>query len=344
MQFNPNVKIPQTLLAQCPEYRETPLLAVDSLCSTTIWIKDESSRMGLGSFKALGGFYAIARLIAKAWAEQQEKPKTEYDFNSDEHRRFAKTLTFVCASAGNHGLSVAAGAKVFGANSRVHLARSVPEEFAIRLRAKGATVVSSGLSYEDSVANAITEANEKGFTLVADGSWPGYTKIPSLVMEGYTVIAAELKVQFMRQGLWPTHVYLQAGVGGLAAAMSIIIRSEWPEQPQIVVVEPEAAPCLRDSHLSGKPTRVSGPTSNMGRLDCKEPSILAFEVLNEMADHFITVSDLQAQETTELLGNFNLSSTPSGVAGLAALLHTSNPNCCLSVAARPLVIISEAAL
>lgn len=341
LDFSPDEKAAASLLSQCPAYQETPLLQVDGIGPFTILAKDESARMGLGSFKALGGVYAVAQLIAQAWRKEQIHSAAVYEFNNDEHRKFAASMTFVCASAGNHGMSVAAGAKIFGAQARVHIATSVPEQFALRLREKDAVVIRSGDTYEESVVLAIADANLNGSILLADGSWPGYTDIPSLVMEGYTVMAEEMRVRFEHTGVWPSHVFLQAGVGGLAAAITSMVRRNWTEQPKIIIVEPESAPCLRESHLAGRPLTVAGPISNMGRLDCKQPSIIALQVLNQMADYFVTISDSDAANTVELARRSGISSTPSGIAGLAALLKTKHPGCNLNVAERPLVIISE---
>lgn len=318
-------KRPKALLAACPAYAPSPLheLQVEG---QPVWIKDETGRMGLGAFKALGGVYAVARLI-EAKTGQPADPQTPQP-----------QLSFVCASAGNHGMAVAAGASLFGARARIHLADTVPEGFAERLRAKGAEVVRSGATYEDSIAAAIEDAEHSGAQHLADGSWPGYTEPPRLVMEGYTVIAEEMRERFERSGIWPDHVYLQAGVGGLAAAMAGMIRRNWSRQPRITVVEPEAAPCLKASAAAGAMTTVEGPVSNMGRLDCKTPSILAFDILYAAADDYVTVTDAQATEAAAQAGALGIPSTPSGAAGLAALLRASErPE-------RPLVILSEGAV
>lgn len=270
--------------------------------------------MRLGSFKALGGAYAALRLI---------------------EARGSSNLTFVTASAGNHGLSVAAGARVFGARSRVHVADTVPEAFIERLRAEGADVVRSGEDYEVSVAAAIADADANEAIHLADGSWPGYTETPRLVMEGYTVIAEELREAFEGEGVWPDVVYLQAGVGGLAAAVADRIRASWDVQPRIVVVEPDAAPCLGVSIRAGQAVTVSGPASVMGRLDCKAPSLLALSVLSETADRFMTVSDTQATQACTALKDAGVLTTPSGAAGLAACFVDAEP------AERPLIIVTE---
>jgi len=311
-------------------YAATPLTRPD-IGGTPVWIKDETGRMGLGAFKAIGGTYAVAQLLGDAFG--LDEPSAADLMATD-----APRPTFVCASAGNHGMAVAEGARIFGAGCRIHLSDTVPEAFAGRLRAKGAEVVRSGSVYEESIAAAIEDAEATGAVHLADGSWPGYTEPPRLVMEGYTVMAEEMRETFERSGDWPSHVYLQAGVGGLAAAVAYMIRENWAVQPEIIVVEPEAAPCLRDSKSAGEMVTVEGPVSIQGRLDCKAPSMLAFEILRRAADRYVTVSDAAAQAAADLSAELGMASTPSGAAGLAALLADqagdAPPNA-------PLVILSE---
>ena len=320
---------PLAMLERCPAYAPTPLRDVSALAAEVgvarLWIKDESERMRLGSFKALGGAFAVAQMISEASGEA--------DPTSQAARRTASTMTFITASAGNHGLSIAAGGRIFGTRSVVVLCTSVPEGFANRIRALGADVIRVDGSYEDSVGHATAVAERNGWIHLADGSWEGYIERPALVMEGYTVLAEECRVTFESQAGWPSHVLLQAGVGGFAAAVAAHIRDHWAEQPRIVVVEPDAAPCLKESVRAGTLTRADGPVSNMGRLDCKDASLIAFQSLQQDADLFATVSDRDALAAIDLLKRHGIPSTPSGGAPLAALhqLHLPSDSRCLLV-------------
>jgi diaminopropionate ammonia-lyase len=327
-----DVSAPLRLLAACPAHRPTPLRRLPAGAGADVLVKDETGRMGLGSFKALGGVYAVFRIVADRAGLAVEPASAD----APAFRDAAAGLVFVCASAGNHGLSVAAGAAVFGARARVHLSETVPEGFAARLRAKGAQVVRSGADYEASIAAAIRDAAETGAIHLADGSWPGYVARPRLIMEGYTVMADELRRDFEAGGEWPTHLFLQAGVGGMAGAVADMVRRSWTVQPEIVVVEPEAAPCLAASHAAGRPTRADGPVSCMGRLDCKEPSIIAFSLLEAAGVSYATVSDAEAEAACAALEAEGVLTTPSGAAGYAALTAQSLP-----AGARPLVVASE---
>ncbi|MCV0428511.1 MAG: pyridoxal-phosphate dependent enzyme [Roseibium sp.] len=321
-------------------YKPSPLREALHPGGSPLWLKDETSRMGLGAFKALGGPYAVARLIMEAWKSETGEDITPSRLKDADLRAFASRQSFVCASAGNHGLGVAAGAKELGAKARIYLAKTVPAGFDDRLKERGAEVVRAGETYDDSVAEAIADAERTGATLLADGTWQGYTEIPKLVMEGYTVIAEELRAEFEASGVWPTHVYLQAGVGGLAAAMAHMIRKNWSIQPELIVVEPEAALCLKASHDAGRPVRAEGPDSNMGRLDCKEPSIVAWQTLERCNVRYANLSEEEGELAAEAVTGLGLATTPSGAAGYGALCKDVETGR-LDADARSLVIVSE---
>jgi diaminopropionate ammonia-lyase len=313
------------LLAHCPAHTPTPLLDLPDLARRTgisrLHVKDESRRMGLGSFKALGAAYAIALEAASV-------------VRGDDWANALQGRVFVTASAGNHGLSVAAGARIFGARAIIYLAETVPEAFALRLRSKGAQVVRAGASYEESMQAAECDAKARGWMLLSDSSWPGYTQWPLRVMEGYVQLAAEAAGQIDAP---PTHVLLQAGVGGMAAAVAAHVRTLWGDGPQIIVVEPQAAPALMESIRRGGVATAEGPASNMGRLDCKTPSMIALAGLAREADVFVTISEEEAARGVAELARFGLQTTPSGGAGLAALLA----GLALPADARVLAILSE---
>lgn len=335
-----NVRCPLDLLEVCPSYKQTPIVEISPLNNIRLLVKDETNRMGLGSFKALGGIYAVAKFLLEQWQKENGCELPVQRLTDPEVRSWSNKFTFVCASAGNHGIAVAKGAELFNANCRVHIANPVPASFAQRLATVGAVVVRSGETYEESMVAAMND-NSNGEILLADSSWPGYYHLPMLVMEGYTVIAEEMRQIFLLNDGWPTHVFLQAGVGGLAASMAIEIRKNWKQQPRIIVVEPDAAPCLFESHKLGRATSVSGPISSMGRLDCKEPSLIAFNLLEELADDFVCVSDDDARTAANFLANNELATTPSGAAGLAAILSNEKLDIAIPDNSTCLVIATE---
>jgi diaminopropionate ammonia-lyase len=294
---------PQALVARCPVAAETPLVDAEAIAAQAgvakVWVKDERGRMGLGSFKALGAAYVIAHDATMGKARGQ---------------------TYVTASAGNHGMSVAAGAAAFGAASVVYIAETVPEAFALRLAEQGAKVVRAGATYEASMEAAMQAAADHGWALLSDSSWPGYTVRPHRLMEGYLVLMAEVIAQMPQV---PSHVFLQAGVGGLAGACAALMRAVWGDAPRIVVVEPEAAPALHGSVVAGCPVESSGPVSDMGRLDCKMPSLIALKGLARDADAYALISEGEGQAGAGTAMVAGLPSTPSGAAGIAGLLVLS---------------------
>jgi len=292
-------------------------MLVSDLGIKSLHAKDERQRMGLGSFKALGAAYALAKEAVALGGD----PATALSGR-----------TYVCASAGNHGISMAAGAQLFGAAAVVYLSRTVPESFADRLRDKGADVLRAGGDYEESLVAAMEESEKRGWHLLSDSSWEEYSTPARNVMEGYLVMGAEAAEQIPET---PTHVFLQAGVGGLAAAGAAMARVTWGDAVKIVVVEPEAAPALFNSIEAGKPVNAAGPVSIMGRLDCKEPSHLALKYLAREADAFALVTEREGEEAAARLDDSQMPTTPSGAGGFAGLCGMPQSNM------RALIYVSE---
>jgi diaminopropionate ammonia-lyase len=315
---------PTTLLARCPVAKVTPLVDATGLAElvgvASVHVKDERDRMGLGSFKALGAAYVIAHDAAA--------------IGGDDLSGVLAGRMYVSANAGNHGLSVAAGAKVFGAKAVIYLAEAVPESFAVRLRDMGADVVRAGTNYAQSMETAMADGDANGWTLLSDTSWDEYYEVSHRLMEGYCVLMDEVFAQLPGA---PTHILLQAGVGGLAGAAAAMARAQWGDAPQIIAVEPEFAPALIDSIKAGHSVLADGPTSEMGRLDCKEPSLIALKGLATDADLFVTISEEEAQAAMPVLAAHDLACSTSGGAGLAALLAGLD----LPADARVLAVLSE---
>ncbi|GAB5446545.1 pyridoxal-phosphate dependent enzyme [Gymnodinialimonas sp.] len=316
-----NAQTPSALLKRCPVAGQTPLVAAEALAADlgigALHLKDERARMGLGSFKALGAAYVIA---------------------CDAEAGTAKGRAYYTASAGNHGLSVAAGAQAFGARAVIYLAATVPPAFAARLEDMGAEVRWRGDVYEASMAAAQADAAAEGAVLLSDSSWPGYTDRPWRLMEGYLVLMQEAVAQMPAP---PTHIFLQAGVGGLAASAAAYAREVWGAGPRIVVVEPDAAPALIASVAAGRAVVTEGPASAMGRLDCKEPSLIALKGLARDASDFMVISEEEGFEGARLAESLGLPSTPSGAAGLAGVSAAVNGVFGLDETSRVMVILSE---
>ena len=315
---------PLALIGRCPAASATPLVDAGEIATlagvASVHVKDERSRMNLGSFKALGAAYVIATDAA--------------NIGGDDLSNVLAGRTYVSASAGNHGMSVAAGARIFGAKAVIYLANAVPESFATRLRDMGADVVRHGDTYTQSMDKAMADGEAQGWTLLSDTSWDTYYEPSHRLMEGYNVLMAEVFDQIPTA---PTHILLQAGVGGLAGSAAAMARNEWGDAPQIIVVEPEFAPALIGSVKAGHCIYADGPTSEMGRLDCKEPSLIALKGLSRDADTFVTLSEDEAQSKMPVLAQHGLECSTSGGAGLAALLNGLD----LGPDARVLAVLSE---
>lgn len=333
------------LFAGWPGFQPTPLTRAEGLAraigADQLWLKDESTRLGLGSFKALGGAYAVARTIMQRAGLEGGGPEGVAGIDAlldDRLRQTAANLTFLTASAGNHGIAVAAGAQRFGARARIFLNRTVPASFAARLRALGALVDDSSASYDESLAVARQAAERGEGVLLSDTTWPGYESLPVLIMQGYCLLLDEVARELPAP---PTHLLLQAGVGGMACALAGKARALWGTATQIILVEPERASCLRDSILAGHSVIASGPVSNMGRLDCKEPSLVALRFLSREADQLATISDDEASRATELLARHGYRTSESGAAGVAAALGLKAAGTPLPPGSRLLCLLSE---
>ena len=292
-----------------PGYRTTPLRSAHRLASglglASVHVKDESGRFGLGSFKALGGAYGV--------------------LGATGGKDGAATVT--CASDGNHGRSVAWGARMFGARAVIYLPSHVTEVRARLIRSFGARVVRVGGEYDDAVRQAARDAREQGWTVISDTSYEGYMEIPRTVMAGYTLMVEEALGALAEA---PTHVFVQGGVGGLAAA---VIGHLWErlgaERPTAVVVEPGAADGLYRSARAGAPRAARGDLHTiMAGLSCREISPLAWEIVGVGAHAFMAVADggvppLMRAAATGALGEA-FEGGESGVAGLLGLKEAAD--------------------
>ena len=334
----------------------TPLVALPGLAAElglgALHVKDEGRRLGLGSFKALGGAYALMQLVREEAEARLGRPVSPADLTSDAVRGVASGLTFACATDGNHGRSVAQGAQEVGAKAVIFVHAGVSEARAQAIASFGARIVRVAASYDDSVREASRVAEAEGWTVLSDMSWKGYERIPGLVMQGYTAIVREALAVL---DVPPTHVFLQAGVGGFAAAvaghMAILLGES---RPHVTVVDPERAACLYASAVQGRRVTVpEGESTLMAMLECYEPSLVAFRVLERLADGFMTVDDHAALDAMRRLaepvtGDPAIVAGESGGAGLAGLLIASADTALrdrigLGAEARVLVINTEGA-
>ena len=335
-------------------YEPTPLVTLKALAAelelSRIDYKHEGPRFGLGSFNAIGGSYAALRVLQRELSRKLGRPVSLSDVRNNKCREACEKITLVSATDGNHGRSLAWGCQRVGAPCRIYIHAEVSEGRAQAMRDLGADVVRIDGDYDDSVALARKEADENGWFVVSDTSWLGYTEPPRDVMAGYGVMTREICEELAQA---PTHVFLQGGVGGLAASVAAAFRQYYGgDAPSVVIVEPELAACLYESARVGKATTVAITEETiMAGLSCGEPSEMAWEILVEEASDFLTIPELIVAPTVRLLAR-PLGSDPaveageSAVAGLAALIAARqdaglSDNLGLNADSRVLLIGSE---
>ncbi|PZX26754.1 Amino-acid dehydratase protein [Cupriavidus phytorum] len=308
--------------------RELPGLAA-SLGIAQLSLKDESVRSPLGSFKALGAPIALVRLVLRMFPERDLDP---FELIAGHHAALLRDFTVISATDGNHGRALAAAARSFGCRCVIVLHANVSQEREDAIAACGARIVRIVGNYDESVEEAARLAAANGWTVVSDTSYEGYQDIPRDVMQGYGAIAAEVLAQ---RGVAPgqpcpyTHVFLQGGVGGLAAGVASYLWERFGAgRPTFVVVEPAQADCLYQSALQGRPARATGSVDSvMAGLACGETSPLAWRFLEPSVDVFMTIADDDAVTAMHRLASGDDGDVPvvagesgaAGVAGLAVL-------------------------
>jgi diaminopropionate ammonia-lyase len=337
-------------------YRPTPLVSLPALAAANgvaaIHVKDEGQRLGLRSFKALGGAYAVASLVLAEAGRELGRTLAASDLALPDVRAVAAGITVACATDGNHGRSVAWGAQTAGCRAVIFIHAGVSQSRADAMAAFGAEIRRIDGSYDDSVRIAADSADKEGWIVVSDTSWEGYEAIPLTVMQGYTATIGEA-IDALAEP--PTHIFVQAGVGGLAAAVAAYASQRLgPRAPKIVVVEPERAACLFASAKAGKPVTIPhGEPTVMAMLECATPSPIAFEILSALADGFATLREDQATDVMKRLANPLGGDAPivageSGGTGLAGFLAcntdpSAHAHLGLGPASRILVFNSEGA-
>ncbi len=305
-----------------PAWSLTGLAAALGVAAITV--KDESRRSELASFKALGAPSALVALVQRRW---HDRGWSAAELFAGRHAEALRGFVVISATDGNHGRALAAAAQSLGCRCVIVLHALVSEERESAIAAYGAEIVRIAGDYDASVREAARLAREHGWEVVSDTSYDGYEDVPRDVMQGYAVIADELLETAPEGAHCPwTHVFLQGGVGGLAAG---IVSHFWERygalRPRFVVVEPEQADCLLQSAMQGRATRASGSVDSvMAGLACGETSPLAWRFLQPAVDLFMTVPDTEAEAAMHTLadgagGDIPIVAGESAVAGLAAL-------------------------
>jgi diaminopropionate ammonia-lyase len=310
-----------------PGYRPTPLRrlrdAEAMLAARAVWVKDESDRFGLPAFKVLGASWAVYRKLSEEfgvgfndWNDITELRKRIGDLSP---------LELVTATDGNHGRGVARVASWFGLGARVFMPVGSAEARVEAIRSEGAAVSLVEGSYDDAVAAAAEAAGPQAW-LIQDTAWPGYETVPGWIIEGYSTIGFEVDNALTALGEPPPDlVFVQIGVGSLAAAIVRHYRcGARVRHPRIVGVEPSDAACAFESARAGEPVSVPGPhRSVMAGLNCGTLSSIAWPLVRDGIDLFITIGDSDTFEAMRMLSSKGITSGESGAAGLAGLLVLS---------------------
>jgi diaminopropionate ammonia-lyase len=318
---------------QLPGYRMSPLKGLSNLAARLgvggIWVKDESARLDLQSFKVLGGSYAIYKLIQKRLGLDGQELSFA-DLTDGTIREQLGDLTFAAATDGNHGRGVAWSATQMGFKSVIYVHKLTSRGRIQAIEQSGAKVVVVDGNYDDAVRQVDQDAQHNGWDVVSDTSWEGYEDIPRWVMQGYTTMFSEAQEQLAAQGLsQPTHIFVQAGVGSLAAATIGFYTNLFGDHIRTCVIEPTKAACLYRSALEedGNPRAVEGDLDTiMAGLACGEPNPIAWEILKDRADYFAICPDFVAAMGMRvygvpLQGDPVVISGESGAVTLGALMY-----------------------
>jgi len=308
---------PRAFHRRLPGYAPTPLHDVPALATPLglgrVSVKDESSRLGLPSFKILGASYATYRLLTTRLGSEPE-------WRDVEELRAALAplgaLTLVAATDGNHGRAVARMAALLGYGAHIFVPLGTATARIDAIASEGATVTVVDGTYDDAVTASAARASDD-VLVVSDTSWPGYTEVPRWVIDGYATIFSEVDEQLAAAGVAPPDVVaVPMGVGALAAAAV----EHAPTGAAIVAVEPVDAACGLASAAAGHPVEVPGPhRSIMAGLNCGNVSIVAWPVIERGVDAFVTVTDGAAEDAMRELARAGIVAGETGAAALAGL-------------------------
>ena len=286
-------------------YKPTPLVELNKLSNylnvNKIYYKDEGFRFHLKSFKALGGAFAVDKIVKET-----------------------KTNTVATATAGNHGRSVAWGAQKLGINCKIFISEFVSEERASAMRELGAEVIRVKGNYDASLKECLRKSKENNWEIVQDVSWENYMDVPKYIMAGYSIMIKEIIDELKDEKI--THVFLQAGVGGMAAAAIAGFAKFSKYVPSFIIVEPEDAECVLESIKNSKPTSINiKKESIMGGMSCGDVSTVAWDILKNSSNYCLSISDQGIASVVALLSNEEFSKNKiiageCGVPGIISLI------------------------
>ena len=324
------VKKVRAFHASIPQYAPTPLARLDALAGHLgiqgAYVKDESHRFGLNAFKVLGGSYAIGVYLAGLLGKDISELSYE-ELISPETKAQVGEITFYTTTDGNHGRGVAWAANRLGQKSVVCMPAGSSQVRLENIRKEGAEAFITSTNYDDTVRSTaeLAKADPHG-VMVQDTAWPGYTQIPGWIMQGYSTMAAEADEQLKAQGVTPTHVFIQAGVGSLAGAVQGYFANAYQDAcPTTVIIEAAAADNLYRSAQAGELVAVGGDLQTiMAGLACGEGNVISWEILKNKAGFFVSAPDWVSAQGMRVLaaplkGDAPVLSGESGAVGVGLL-------------------------
>ncbi len=295
---------------QLPGYCPTELIALENLAKYwgvgEIFMKDESSRFGLNAFKVLGGSYAVAKLICRELGIRLED--TDYNYLvSDAVRTRIDGMTLTTATDGNHGRGIAWAAQQFGIKAVIFMPKGTAQSRIDNIRFHGATVEVTDLNYDDAVRLSNSFADQHGWHMIQDTAWEGYEEIPLWIMQGYMTMCKEALEQMIEIDVESTHVFVQAGVGALAAAVVACISNKYRHNPpRFIIMEPNNAACVFASAAAGdgKTHVVSGDHETiMAGLACGEVNSIGWPILRDRPSCYTRCDNYVAANGIRILAN-----------------------------------------
>lgn len=294
-------------------YHETPLLELKELAKwfgvKNIFVKDESPRFGLKSFKVLGGSFAIASYLS----QKSGKPLNFDELTYEKLQNKVGNVTFATTTDGNHGRGVAWVARILGFPAVVYMPQGSAKARVEAIRHEGAIVKVTELNYDDTVRLLANDARNNGWVVIQDTAWPGYEKIPLWIMQGYSTMAVEALDKIP---LAPTHIFAQAGVGSMAAAVQAVVANrKYSKTPVFTILEAAAANCFYRSFKKGAPCTVEGDLKTiMAGLACGEVNPLAWDIIKNYSTFVLSCHDEVTALGMRILGN-PLGNDPKIIAG-----------------------------
>jgi diaminopropionate ammonia-lyase len=322
---SPPDRSPLQFHRRLPGYGETPLVEAPELAAALgvgqVLVKDESSRLGLPAFKVLGASWAVYKALEERLGDGGFG---RWEAIEDLRARLEplRPLSLVAATDGNHGHALARVARLLGLGARIFVPADMVAARREAIVGEGAEVVVVDGSYDEAVERS---AEAEGL-LISDASWPGYERVPTWVIEGYSTMLWEIEDELdHRGGAWPDLVVVQVGVGAFAAAVARHFRRpDSPRHPGLVAVEPARADCLFRSVAAGRLVSVPGPhDSIMAGLNCGRPSLVAWPTLSGAIDVLVAVDDEPTRGAMRLAARSGIVAGESGAAGLGGLLQLS---------------------